>query len=208
VLFGNAEYFNRPLSGYEGFVVRARDNREMLLDGNSHNVGGVDRFHGDPSRWVSQRLRSDPILAIGAVIVTSEHAKAKCLCPWQDMEEWFLFNRVDGETGNIAKWGKQVAISIEADMTNTFVARGDFASMAARQAPDPMIVHRLYQLSLRSMSGKDIGQMVRWGAHPVFRCISFPLQIERVNAKYEGGEGMSKLRARASVRYLSHNRRV
>jgi hypothetical protein len=100
---------------------------------------------------VAQGLRRDPVLAVTAVQITPEHAKAVRQRARMGVKERLLFDRVALHAGNVSPGHAQVAAVVEADLAHTGRADGNGALVPARVTADTgpaarAAVHRLHQL--------------------------------------------------------------
>jgi hypothetical protein len=81
------------------------------------------------------------------------------------MEEGFLFDRIDGDAGNISMRDKKGSRLVAADSADAITARGDFAAVAAGIAEHPVVILFLVELSLAKVSRKEIPQRLRLPGH-------------------------------------------
>src|SRR5215813_2060370 len=73
--FGYLEYIDGPFTGYEWFVIAGYQQPRSIPPGYlDHFLGSY--FDGwSDSPWIPQRLRSDPVLAIGAMEIAPQHSE-------------------------------------------------------------------------------------------------------------------------------------
>jgi hypothetical protein len=133
---------HRPLGGDERFVVSGDHGHSLLPARQIHQVIDLHLGDGGHGIVISQGLGGDPVLAIGAVVVATQHAERQGLPAGQYMKERLLLDGVTLETGHVAPWHLQCPGLVEADLADAFLARGDAAVMAAGVAMNPRLLAR------------------------------------------------------------------
>jgi len=86
---------------------------------------------------VAQDLRAHPILAVGAVQITAQHAEAVSQCSWVSMEEGFFLYRVALDAADIAPGQIQRSTPVVANLANPQAGRLEFCNSARRQNTAP-----------------------------------------------------------------------
>ncbi len=99
-------------------------------------------------RWVAQHLRADPVLAVGAVEVTPQHAEGEGITAGQHVEERLLFDRVSLQTSHITPGDTQLASLVEAHLADTAPPITDQAAVGARHTAHGVIWQRFRQLHI------------------------------------------------------------
>src|SRR6266540_2529077 len=109
----------------------------------SHHLLGshfANIINGFIRRGIAHRLRGQPVLAVPAVEVATEHSKCQCITSRHHMEEWFLLDRVTLQRGDISPWHAQFPTFIEAHLTNPALPLADLAAMSACIAFDCIVI--------------------------------------------------------------------
>ena len=125
-----------PVGGYEGFVVGTDDDGDVVGDGEANEVVGSTHARERDGVVVAQGLAGDPILAVGTVEVTAEHAKGEGVAPGIGVPEGFLFDGVDLESGDVAPGDAEFAGAVETDSAHAGFAVADEAAVATGEATD------------------------------------------------------------------------
>ena len=98
---------------------------------------------------VANRLRSNPILAIGTVKVTAKHAEAVRECPTVGMEERFFLNRITLHATYIAPRYVERPPAIETDFADSHLPVGNGTAVSAGVTAYAVAVERFAQLRRR-----------------------------------------------------------
>ena len=89
---------------------------------------------------VAEHLAGDPILAVAAVEIATEHAERQRVGAGQDVEERLLLDRVAGEGADVAVGDEERAVVVEPDAADAVAAGLDEAAVAAGEALDVAVV--------------------------------------------------------------------
>src|SRR2546427_7851597 len=93
---------------------------------------------------VTQRLRSHPILAIGAMEIAAEHAKAHGERSWKRMEERLLLDRIELKCAYVSMRNQQFTAAIKANSANTVESvENDTAVSAGKTSQPAVFQHRV-----------------------------------------------------------------
>src|SRR5260370_7376463 len=105
----------------------------------------------DNGGGVAQGLRGHPILAVGAVQITAEHAEAVSQCPWMNVEEGFFLDGVALDAADIAPGHIQVSAPVVANLANARLAVWDLATVPTTKTPHPVAVKFFVQFPLTNL---------------------------------------------------------
>src|SRR5690349_12090079 len=94
----------------------------------SHFPNVINRFI---RRWIAHRLGGQPVLAVAAVKITTQHPKCQSIDAGHYMEEWFLLNRVALQCGDVSPRHPQFSTFVISHLTNSSSPLADFAAMSA-----------------------------------------------------------------------------
>ena len=103
-------------------------------------------------------MRSHPILAVGAVQITAEHAEAVSQCPWMSMEERFFLYRVALDAADIAPGHIQGSAPVVANLANAGLPVWDLATVPTSKAPHPAAVELFVEFALANVFINDFVQ--------------------------------------------------
>jgi hypothetical protein len=104
---------------------------------------------------VAQCLRGNPVLAIGAVQVTSEHAKAVGERSGVSMEKRLLLDRVALHSAHISPRHVQGSTLVVADLAYSGLSLSNGAAVPAGKAADAVTLDRLEELALANVFIED-----------------------------------------------------
>jgi hypothetical protein len=142
---GFFENCDRPFAGDERLVIGADQNFRALIKGvtyESLRSGGEwrrDRV------GIAQGLRRHPVLAVSAMQVAAEHAEAVGESAGVSMEERLLFDGIALHSGGVSPGDVEFATAVEADFTDSGLAFGDGAAVAAGEAADAVVTEILHE---------------------------------------------------------------
>src|SRR5262249_17315490 len=121
-------------------VVRKRDRRAIVLDGQSRNVRWRD---GLRAHLVGARLRNVPVLAKEAAHIASGRAQAEDARAGQEMIQRFFFNGIDLQrSGRAVAQAVQPAAFVHADKAKAGLAGAYSAVARAQEAVNTAIRFR------------------------------------------------------------------
>ena len=129
-----AEDRDRPFGRDEGLVVRRHHHRRMVPLRQRGQLRGGDGAGRRDRLGVADRLRRDPVLAVGAVQVAPEHSERQGVGPRKGVEERLFLDRIDLQRADVAPRHAQHPVVVEADLADADAAARDEAVMAARVA--------------------------------------------------------------------------
>src|SRR5713226_3853584 len=139
-LAGLAENRDRPFAGDQRLVICADQHFCALGKRVFDQQFGISlERRGDGVR-VAQRLRSDPVLTIGAVQVAAQHSETVGEGSGISVEERLLLDGVTLNSGNIAPGNIERATVIEANLADTGLSLGNRAAVAAGIAAYPIAI--------------------------------------------------------------------
>src|SRR5216684_4928023 len=155
-LAGLAENRNRPFAGDQRLVICADQHFCALGKRVFDQQFGISlERRGDGVR-VAQRLRSNPVLAIGAVQVAAQHSETVGEGSRVGVEEWLLLDRVTLNSSDIAPGNIERATVIEANLADTGLSLGNRAAMAAGIAAYPIAI-QLFPKSRVAFADAGVG---------------------------------------------------
>src|SRR5260370_28226623 len=130
-LAGLFENRDGPLAGDQRLIICADQNFCALGKRVFDQQFGISlERRGDGVR-VAQRLRSDPVLTIGAVQVAAQHSETVGEGSGISVEEGLLLDGVTLNSGNIAPGNIERATVIEANLADAGLSLGNWAAVAA-----------------------------------------------------------------------------
>ena len=144
--FGQAEDGGGPFGGDERLVVGADQDAGPQTDGFVDELLGSGRNRADARDVFAQSLRGDPVLAVGAVQVATQHAEAIGQSAAEGVKERLLFDGIALDAADVAPGSVELAAAVEADLADARVALGDGAAMAAGETADAVAVELLCEL--------------------------------------------------------------
>src|SRR5271163_4014996 len=137
---GFAENGYRPLAGDQGLVIGADyDFCTLGLRVFYQQFGIGFQRRGDGVR-VAQGLRGYPVLTVGAMQIAAKHSETVGQGSGVRVEEGLLFDWVTLHSRDVAPGGVERAFAVEADFTDSGLAFGDGAAVAAGVAADSIAV--------------------------------------------------------------------
>jgi hypothetical protein len=136
---GFFEYCDGPLTGDQGLVVSADQDFCALIECISDQGFGRNFQRRRDRIWIADGLRCDPILAVGAVKIASEHAKAVGERTGIRVKKGLLLDGIALHAGGVSPRNVQLASAVEADFADSRLALGDWALMAAGEAADAIL---------------------------------------------------------------------
>src|SRR5260370_33164700 len=129
-----------PFARDQRLVIRADDDPTSLAQGVKNKFRGRDAHRAGSGSGIAQGLRSHPVLAVGAMPITTEHSEAVCQCPWVSMEEGFFLYRVALDTADIAPGHIEGSTPVVANLANPGLPVRDLATVSAGKTPHPVAV--------------------------------------------------------------------
>src|SRR5437016_4805634 len=159
------EHVERPLGGDERLVVRRPDELRSLPQRQTNQIVGSDVCREHTRRLVAQRLTGEPVLAVPAVEIASQHAERERVRPWERMEERLLLGGIALQRRDVAGWHVQRAVLVEADLADPTASGLDEAAVPAGEAAHRMVGKLLDQLPLADARVQRLGE----GGRPAVR---------------------------------------
>src|SRR5262249_21660889 len=126
---------------------------------------------------IAKRLGGDPILAIRAMKVATEHSKAHGQRSRQCMEKRFLLDWIELKSAHVTMRHQELSVSIESDTANSVESVEDKTTMPACEATQPAVFQTLVKFALSGEGLQDCLEGRRCSAHR----ICFP-NAERINS--------------------------
>src|SRR5262249_22756484 len=115
--------------------------------------GIINQFFGTYLHWrcncgrVAQRLRSDPVLAIRTVEITTQHPETVCQSSRISMEKWFLLNGIALQSSNIVPGHIERSTTIESYLAHTGQTIGNGAAMSTGETAYAVAVQFLVEFT-------------------------------------------------------------
>ena len=98
---------------------------------------------------VSQSLRGNPVLAIGAVQIAAEHSEAVGECAGVGVKERLLLDGIALGTGGVSPRDKECATSVVADFADSRLAFRDGTAMSAGEAAKAIVLEFFVEMGIR-----------------------------------------------------------
>jgi hypothetical protein len=138
--FGLFEDGDRPLAGDERLVIGADNDLRALIERIVDQGFRRDFERGRDGAGIAQGLRGDPILAVSAVEIATEHAEAVGERAGISVEERLFFDGIALHAGSVSPGDVERAASVEADFADAGLAFGDGAAVTAGEAANAVVV--------------------------------------------------------------------
>jgi hypothetical protein len=137
-----------PLRGYQGLVVRAHNDVGALGERQLHELPGRRLLRRRNGGRIAKRLGRDPVLAVTAVEVASEHAEAEGERPGARVEERFLLDGIALNAADVPEGHPESSSAVEPDLAYARRSIGNRAPMTTRVAPYPFSLQPIVKLTL------------------------------------------------------------
>jgi hypothetical protein len=152
------ENLDRPLAGDQRLVVGADHHLGAAPDGVANQILRSRTQWRRYRRGVAQRLRGDPVLAIRAVEVASEHAEAVSERARIDVKKRLLLNRIALHAADVAPRDVQLAALIETDFADTDRTVRQRTAMAAGEASKSPVRQPFVELAFPRFTPENFGE--------------------------------------------------
>src|SRR5437867_2148794 len=121
---------------------------------------------------ITQRLRSHPVLAIGAVKVASQHSEAVRQCARVGMEERFLLNRIALNSSDVTPRHVQFSALIKANFAHAGLPFENRTAMPAGETANAIAINRLVKFAFADVMIQDFAKSGHQAGTPYIYCKS------------------------------------
>src|SRR5258708_3678072 len=152
---GFFENSDGPLGRNQRLIVGTYEDFCALVECIAHQ-----QLRRSLQRWrdrlrVAQGLRGNPVLAIGAVQVTAQHAKAVSQGSRVSVEKRLLLDRIALHSAHISPGHVQGSTLVVADLAYSGLSLSNGAAVPARKAANTIPLNRLVEVALSNVLIED-----------------------------------------------------
>ena len=155
---GLLEYLDRPLGGDQRLVVGADQDSCSLPQGILHQGLGRGLQRRRHRLRIAQRLRSHPVLAVGAMQIAAQHSETVGQRARVGVEERLLLDGIALHSAHITPGHIEHSSLVVAHFADAGLTIGNGTAVTAGVAAHPVAIQLLVQIALTDILVDDVAK--------------------------------------------------